>query len=148
MKRLLRVVLRTLAVGAAVAAALWAVRDRLLPPPAIPETPPPRFRGEVTPPAQPAAAPRSEEPAEAGGEDQTRDRAEGDTPVAESPTPDDLTVVDGIGPVYAARLSDAGLLGLAALAAADPEQVASAAGVSPSVAAGWIDQAKAIAAAR
>jgi predicted flap endonuclease-1-like 5' DNA nuclease len=45
--------LRIAGVVVGLGAAAWALRDRLLPPPAIPESPPPRFR--TTPPAAPSS---------------------------------------------------------------------------------------------
>lgn len=50
--------------------------------------------------------------------------------------------IDGIGPVFAKRLTDAGLGEVAALAAATPDQVAEAASVSAARARTWIDLAK------
>lgn len=49
--------------------------------------------------------------------------------------------LDGIGPVFAQRLSAAGLGDVEALAAASPDQVAEAAGVSSARARNWIDLA-------
>jgi predicted flap endonuclease-1-like 5' DNA nuclease len=49
--------------------------------------------------------------------------------------------LDGIGPVFAQRLSAAGLGDVGALAAASPDQVAEAAGVSSARARNWIDLA-------
>lgn len=49
--------------------------------------------------------------------------------------------VEGIGPVFAARLSEAGIDSLASLANSDPEKVAGAAKVSPQRARAWIEQA-------
>jgi len=63
------------------------------------------------------------------------------TAVAEAVANGDLESVDGIGPTYAERLREAGIDGLAALAAADPEVVAEAAEVSVSRAEDWIGQA-------
>jgi len=90
-------------------AAVWALRDKLLPAPEMPDEPPPRFR------------------------------TGGASPVV----PDDLTEVKGIGPVYAERLVDAGITTFAELANADVATVAGAAGVSESVAEGWLEQAAA-----
>ena len=58
---------------------------------------------------------------------------------AAAPPPADLTDIRGIGPVYAERLSDAGIESAHDLVAADPATVAAAAGVSEERAAGWID---------
>lgn len=60
---------------------------------------------------------------------------------AAAPPPAELTDVPGIGPVYAERLSDAGIDSAHDLAVADPAFVAAAAGVSEERAAGWIDAA-------
>ena len=50
--------------------------------------------------------------------------------------------IDGIGPVFAERLTGAGLGDLGKLAAATPDQVAEAAGVSVARAKKWIDLAQ------
>ncbi|MEF8868360.1 MAG: class III poly(R)-hydroxyalkanoic acid synthase subunit PhaC [Haloarculaceae archaeon] len=63
--------------------------------------------------------------------------------VAEAVADGDLESVNGIGPTYAERLREAGIDGLAALAAADPESVAGAAEVPVSRAEDWIGQAAA-----
>jgi predicted flap endonuclease-1-like 5' DNA nuclease len=59
--------------------------------------------------------------------------------------PDDLSDVKGIGPVYAARLADAGMATFAQLASSDPQTVARHAGVSERAAADWITQASELA---
>ncbi len=96
---------------AGVGATIWALRDRLLPAPQIPEGPPPRFRT--------AAAPSAPIPA-------------GD---------DDLTDIKGIGPVYAGRLADAGVTTFAELAAADAATLAPRIHVPEPSVADWIEQA-------
>ena len=53
-----------------------------------------------------------------------------------------IDAVDGIGPVFATRLESAGLTDLAALAAASPDTVAEAAGVSAARARSWIERAQ------
>lgn len=55
-----------------------------------------------------------------------------------TPPPAELTDIPGIGPVYAERLTDAGISSAHDLAGADPTVVAAAAGVSEDRAAGWI----------
>jgi hypothetical protein len=72
----------------------------------------------------------------------------GPTPSGETaPAPgDDLSQIRGVGPVYGARLADAGITRFAALADADPATVAAAAGVTPGRATDWISQAAALAA--
>jgi predicted flap endonuclease-1-like 5' DNA nuclease len=57
-------------------------------------------------------------------------------------TADDLTAVAGIGPVYAARLVESGISSFRQLASADPERIATAAGVRPDAVADWIAQAE------
>jgi polyhydroxyalkanoate synthase len=54
----------------------------------------------------------------------------------------DLEEVDGIGPTYAERLRDDGIRTIAELAEADPEDIASFAGVGTARAEDWIQQAK------
>ncbi|HUF16281.1 MAG TPA: helix-hairpin-helix domain-containing protein [Acidimicrobiia bacterium] len=53
-----------------------------------------------------------------------------------------VDVIEGIGPVFAKRLTDAHLGTLDALAVASPDQVAEAASVSAARARSWIDLAK------
>ncbi len=49
--------------------------------------------------------------------------------------------IEGIGPIFAQRLTDAGLGDVASLASASPDRVAEAAGVSAARARNWIDLA-------
>jgi predicted flap endonuclease-1-like 5' DNA nuclease len=53
-----------------------------------------------------------------------------------------IDAIDGIGPVFATRLKEAGLASVADLAAATPDSVAEAAGVSVARAKTWIAQAR------
>ena len=57
------------------------------------------------------------------------------------PPPAQVDSIDGIGPVFAERLSKAGLGSVSDLAAASPDLVAEAAGVSAARARTWIDLA-------
>lgn len=52
-----------------------------------------------------------------------------------------VDVIDGIGPVFAKRLTDDGIGDVRALAAASPDRVAEAAGVSAARARTWIELA-------
>jgi predicted flap endonuclease-1-like 5' DNA nuclease len=61
-----------------------------------------------------------------------------------SPVPPNIDVIDGIGPVFAVRLKTAGIDNAAKLAAASPDRVAEAAGVSAARARSWIEQAQSI----
>lgn len=54
-----------------------------------------------------------------------------------------VETIDGIGPVFAQRLTGAGLGTVNSLAEANPDLVAEAAGVSAARARNWIDLAKA-----
>lgn len=108
-KQLLRIGSVIVGLGAAV----WALREKLLPAPEIPEGPPPRFRTGGTDPAQGAS----------------------------STAADDLTEVKGIGFVYAERLADAGITTFTTLAKADAAAIAGATGVSESTAASWTERA-------
>lgn len=100
-------------IGAGAAAIIWMVKDRLLGPEAAPVTveTAPAFRVAPGPPQVP----------EAGS--------------------DDLTAVKGIGPVYRARLEEAGISSFDRLASSSSDDVSAAAGVDPERAADWIDQA-------
>ena len=103
----LKTFLRIAGVVVGLGAAAWALRDKLLPAPAVPEGPPPKFR---TSPAKTAG-------------------------------PDDLTAINGIGPVYAERIVDAGYDSYTALIAAGAEAVGAAAGVSAETAEKWVKSA-------
>lgn len=52
-----------------------------------------------------------------------------------------VTDIDGIGPVFAQRLTNAGIADIATLASASPDQVAEAASVSAARARSWIELA-------
>lgn len=58
------------------------------------------------------------------------------------PADKDVSEIDGIGPVFAGRLQDAGLQTVSDLGAASPDRVAEAAGVSAARARAWIEQAR------
>ena len=55
--------------------------------------------------------------------------------------PDDLTAIKGIGPVFAARLTEVGITSFRTLANADPHVIASATKASPAAVEEWITQA-------
>ena len=59
------------------------------------------------------------------------------------PEPDDLTEVKGIGPVYASRLNEAGIVTFRGLAESDSAATAAAIDMPAETVAGWIEQAKA-----
>lgn len=64
------------------------------------------------------------------------------TPAAVLPAAaDDLTEINGIGPVYADRLSDEGITTFAQLAGQDAARLAQAIDVAESRVAGWIEEA-------
>ncbi len=64
------------------------------------------------------------------------------TPPPPDPEPEDLTAIKGIGPVFAARLADVGIITFHTLADADPHIIVSATGAPESAVVGWIEQAK------
>lgn len=104
---------RILGVVGGVAAVVWAMRDRLISITAPREPEPPRFR-VVTPPSAPPPAVSS---------------------------PDDLTAITGIGPVFSERLAGGGILTFGDLAGAGVDRVAELAGVPASRAEDWVVQA-------
>lgn len=101
-------------------AAAWALRARLLPAPEIHDEAPPRFR-------------------EIDASSAETDEAESDSATGEAA--DDLTAINGIGPVTAGKLSEAGITTFAALAEADAGQVSDVVGTSEGAAAKWIEAA-------
>ena len=110
--------------GAGVVAALWLLKDKITGPPPAPVRPAeaPQFR--VAPPIpEPAPAPGAAAPA--AGETAT----------------DDLTEVNGIGPVYSARLAGIGITTFAGLAGATAEQVAEQIDAPAAQVEDWIAQA-------
>lgn len=60
----------------------------------------------------------------------------------ESTIPAAVDAIDGIGPVFARRLSQAGIPDVPTLAKASPDSVAEAAGVSAARAKAWIEKAQ------
>ena len=99
-----------------VAAVIWAMRDRLISIATPSEPEPPRFR--VVSPSP----------------------TERDLPPSEATT-DDLTLITGVGPVYASRLRAAGFDSFEKIAAADDETLAGIVGVSERRVEGWSSQA-------
>lgn len=97
------------------AAVVWAMRDRLVSIAAPSEPEPPRFR-VVKPPTST------------------------DLSIVNDIT-DDLTMVSGIGPVFAARLRAAGLDSFEKLSNSDDDTIATIVGVTESRVYGWRDQA-------
>lgn len=66
-------------------------------------------------------------------------------PEDSSPEPDDLTVIKGIGPVFAGRLHEAGIFTYSQLAAQSPERIQSITQVTRWDPAGWIAEARKLA---
>jgi hypothetical protein len=106
-------VFRFFAVLAGLGMAIWVMRDRFISL-ALPREPePPTFRVAPHPP-----------------------------PIEEQPSrKDDLTIIKGVGPVYAARLEDAGITSLAELGAAEAEAVAATIDVPAGRVGDWIKEA-------
>lgn len=63
-------------------------------------------------------------------------------PPEETPAGDDLTEVNGIGPVYAGKLDAVAVRSLADLVAADTEALSDDLDIAASVVAGWQQQAR------
>lgn len=105
---------RIVGVLGGVAAVVWAMRERFVSIATPREPEPPTFR-VVTSPSIP---PRPSDP-------------------------DDLTEVNGIGPVFARRLMEGGISTFTELAAASPDRLAELTGVPESRVTDWISQADA-----
>ncbi|HSR15569.1 MAG TPA: hypothetical protein VLL51_07435 [Gemmatimonadales bacterium] len=122
MKRYVRLGSVFAGIAGGIVALLWMIKDRFTggpaPKPVAPEEAP-RFR--VPPPAPKAPAPATA-PAKA----------------------DDLSAIKGIGPVYRARLSGAGITYFAELGAADAVALAERIEVPVSRIQDWIDKARRI----
>ena len=114
MNRLTRIGGSLVGIGAGAVALLWLLKDRL--------------SGPATTPVRTGDAPGFRVAPPSAG-----------TPSAAA---DDLGEVKGIGPVYRARLAEAGIETFAGLSAASAESVAEAAGVPAERATDWIDQAR------
>ena len=111
---LVRKVIRFFGVLAGLGTVIWVMRDRFISL-ALPREPePPTFRVAPHPPL-----PTEEVPAEN----------------------DDLTIIKGVGPVYAARLEDAGITTLAGLSSADAETLAGTIDVPSARVSDWIEEA-------
>jgi predicted flap endonuclease-1-like 5' DNA nuclease len=110
-------VIRFLGVLAGLGTLIWVMRDRFVSL-ALPREPePPAFR----------VAPQPEAPTT-------------ETPTAAS-IREDLTIIKGIGPVYAARLEDAGIESLGDLASAKADTLSAAINVPAERIRHWIDEA-------
>jgi large subunit ribosomal protein L21 len=125
MKKLIRV----LGVIAGVAAVVWLTRDRLLPTPKVSSEQPPPFRHH--------------EPTQAADAGPAPDEAPAPEPPEPAATPDDLTVIKGIGPVRSGHLAEEGITTFADLAAADPSSLAEQFDVAETAAAEWVADAAA-----
>jgi predicted flap endonuclease-1-like 5' DNA nuclease len=64
------------------------------------------------------------------------------TPPAAPSEPDDLTAIKGIGPVYAARLNDAGVRTFRELSETNAGTIADTVGTTEAAVSDWIAQAK------
>jgi predicted flap endonuclease-1-like 5' DNA nuclease len=112
----MKTVTKVLGILGGIGAVVWAIRDRFISVTAPREPEPPTFRVVAPPRTAPA------------------------TTVPE-PDPGELTRVKGIGPAISDRLRAAGVSSLAALAAADPEQLAAATTIPAERIRGWQEQA-------
>lgn len=106
-----------------IGAIIYVLRDRLISVTAPREPEPPRFQ---------PIPPQHETP---GGPDSTAPRT------VTSETQDDLTVILGIGPTYAARLADAGVTGFADLASRTAGELADEIDIAETKVAEWIREA-------
>lgn len=113
-------IIKVISLAGFVAGITWALRDQLLPGPAKPTPRPPAFR----------KTPQPSEPSE------SQRNVGNDLELA-----DDLTAVNGIGPVYAKRLAGAGVKSFSDLAAADAHDLANRTDLPMDRLADWIRKA-------
>jgi predicted flap endonuclease-1-like 5' DNA nuclease len=119
-KRISRFLVFVAVAAGSVAAALWLLRERIAGPPVDP------VRSHDEAPRLRPVPHRSEAP-----------QAE----PTSTPEADDLTAVNGIGPVYRSRLADHGITTFAGLAAADAATVAALVETRTASVEDWIRQA-------
>lgn len=132
MKKLFKLV----SLAAFAAGVAWMLRDQLLPGPQQPTAHPPPFRNPPPPPEE--AKPEEAKPNEAMPAVETAtEQPNGDALNLQ----DDLTAVNGIGPVYAKRLAGAGIKSFSDLAEADAEDLANRTDLQRDRVADWIRKA-------
>ncbi|MCJ7725975.1 MAG: helix-hairpin-helix domain-containing protein [Acidimicrobiia bacterium] len=125
MKRFMRLGSIAATIAAAIVAVAWVVKDRLTGPAPAPAAPVRAPRPEPSPaPTAPAAKPKPK----------PKPRAK--------PSTDDLSEINGIGPVYKTKLAKAGITSFADLAAADATAVAENIEAPVSRVQAWIDAAR------
>jgi len=115
MKRIARLGGVLVGLGAGVVAALWLLKDKIAGPPTVPVEPDGAPRFRVAP-----------------------------APAAPDLPADDLTAIKGIGPVYSARLADAGIGSFATLAQADAALLAEQIDAPAAQIEDWIAQAQSL----
>ena len=106
----------------------WIMREYLVPKPEAPTSSPPPFRPAPEPHTSPQPVHVPEPDTSASG-------------AKDSATPDDLTNVNGIGPVFARRLEAVGIKSYADLASADAVDLAEKIDVAESKVTDWVNQA-------
>jgi len=119
MKKLFKLI----SLAAFAAGIAWMLRDQLLPGPQEPTAHPPPFRNPPPPPEEAKPAPAA--------------KPSGDAFKLQ----DDLTAVNGIGPVYAKRLAGAGIKSFSDLSKADAEDLANRTDLPRDRVADWIRKA-------
>lgn len=119
MKKLFKLV----SLAAFAAGVTWMLRDQLVPKPNQPTSQPPPFR---SPPAPSNTQPATQAPT---------------ATEASFALQDDLTAVNGIGPVYAKRLAGAGVNSFSDLAGADAAELAALTDLNRDRIADWIRKA-------
>ena len=115
MKRFMRLGSIAATVAGAIVAIAWLVKDKLTGPEPVPVGHEEAPASRVAPPLAPAPAPDE---------------------------PDDLSEIGGIGPVYKARLAQAGITTYSALSGADATEVAEKIEAPVSRIQSWIDAAR------
>jgi len=139
-------IFKLLILAAVIAAIVYFLRSRLVPAPEPPVTEPPRFRVAPHEPAHDAPEPADPVPAratdaEVEADAETDTAAEADTAATPAGSGDDLTEINGIGPVFAMRLEDHGITTFAQIAAADADGLAALVDARPDQTAHWIEEA-------
>lgn len=146
MKRSTRLGSIAAAVVGTIALAAWLIKERLTgPAPAgegkplavAPPPPPPPPKPKAAAATKPEAAPKPKP--KATPKPKAAPKPEPKTPTTAD---DDLSEIDGIGPVYKTRLAEAGITTFAALAAADAAGIAEQIQAPVSRIQAWVDAAR------
>ncbi|MBU1226192.1 MAG: hypothetical protein KJ698_03120 [Actinobacteria bacterium] len=149
MNRSMRLGTIAAAVVGAILTVAWIVKDRITGPAPVPPAsvaaprPAPAPAAAPKPAAKPAAKPAPKPAAKPAAKPAPKSAPKpAPKPAARPAAGDDLSEIEGIGPVYKSRLAEAGITSFAALAGADATGISERIGAPVSRIQAWIDAAR------